>query len=157
MIDNIGNIDKINNTQTSAVQSLTANSVKHPAEEKAKPQKDENRDEYVSSETKEPIGLYRVSQNDEGSRQISYDDPNKAPEKIGSSDDDKCEETITANTNRVDKEIKELRERSRLLAEKLRAADPQSADAVRRELNEVYRELAQKDNDQYRRQNTMFS
>ena len=150
-------IDKINNTLTETVQASTASSVKHPAAEKTEPHKEENRDEYVSSEAKEPIGLYSVSQDEEGSRRVLYDDPGETPEKGKYSDEVDNKETMTANTDRVDNEIKKLRERSLLLAEKLRSADPESADKIRREMDAVSRELAQKDNDQYRRRNTVFS
>lgn len=51
-------IDKIGSTQVSAVQAQTLSPAKHIGEERPEPEKKENRDEYVTSEEKEPIGLY---------------------------------------------------------------------------------------------------
>lgn len=149
-------IDQINSAQTSVIQTQPLDPAKHTGEEKTEPDKVENRDEYVSSEEKEPIGLYNVSPDEDGNKRISYDAPDKPSEKSQAPDDEDGE-TVTANTDKVDNEIKALREKSQALAEKLRSADPESAEKIQRELDAISRELLQKDNDQYRRQNTVFS
>lgn len=149
-------IDKIGSTQVSAVQAQTLSPAKHIGEERPEPEKKENRDEYVTSKEKEPIGLYNVSQDEDGGRRVSYDAPDNSSEKEQAPAEN-GDETVTANTDKVDREIKELREKSQTLTEKLRSADPEKADEIRRELDAVSRELSQKDNDQYRRQNTVFS
>lgn len=93
-----------------------------------------NRDEYVPSEEKESIGLY-----------------------CASSDSSDKDGTTTANTDNVDREIKALREKARILAQRLRGADESTAETLKRELEQVTAELSQKDNDEYRRQNAVFT
>lgn len=110
--------------------------VKHaetePKTEEKQPEKSSgNRDEYIPSEEKEPIGIYDNSSDKGG--------------------------TTTANTDNVDREIKALKEKARILAQKLRGADETTAEQLRRELEQVTAELAQKDNDDYRRQNAVFT
>lgn len=109
-----------------------------------------NRDEYVPSEKKEPIGLYSVSPDENGNPCVSLDDEE-------SKSDNPESDTITANTDKVDREIKALRDKEQALRQKLRSADESAAEDIRRELEQVTAELAQKDNDGYRRQNTVFT
>lgn len=66
-------------------------------------------------------------------------------------------ETTTANTDKVDRELESLRKRQEKLTQQLRAAAPEQAEDIQRQLDQVNRELAQKDNDAYRRQHTVFS
>ncbi len=110
----------------------------------------ENRDKYVPSEEKEPIGLYSVSPDEDGNPRVSSDN--------GKSKSDNTEsDTVTANTDKVDREIKALRDKEQVLRQKLRSADKGAAENIRRELERVSAKLAQMDNDEYRRQNTVFS
>lgn len=104
-----------------------------------------NRDEYVPSENREPIGLYSVEPDENGEPRISFDKGNEPVEQT------------TANTDNVDREIKGLREKAQSLQQKLRSADENSAADIQRQLEQVTAELAQKDNDQYRRQNAVFT
>lgn len=113
----------------------------------------ENRDEYVPSEEKEPIGLYSVTPDENGEPRISFD---KADDK-SAGDENEPEETVTGNTDKVDREIKSLRNKAQTLSQKLRFADESEAEKIQRELEQVTAELAQKDNDEYRRQNTAFT
>lgn len=106
-----------------------------PEEENAVPRK---RDEYIPSEEDEDIGLYT---------------PPEAGEK---SEEEKSEVTV-CNTDKVDKEIERLREKQEQLEQKLRAAEGENAERIRRQLESVSAELAMKDNDSYRRQNAVFS
>ncbi len=108
-----------------------------------------NRDEYVPSEEKEPIGLYSVSPDENGDPHVSSDEKNSSDNSEG--------DTITANTDKVDREIKALRDKEQALRQKLRSADERTEEDIRRELEQVSAELAQKDNDEYRRQNTVFT
>lgn len=138
----------INSISTSEnVQS--ANSVKSAEpnrhEENAAGKANANRDEYIPSEDKEPIGLYSVESDENGEPRISFD---KGNEPVGQT---------TANTDNVDREIKRLREKAQSLQQKLRSADENSAADIQRQLEQVTAELAQKDNDQYRRQNAVFT
>lgn len=108
----------------------------------------ENRDEYVPSEEKEPIGLYSVSSDEDGNLRVSFDSEENNNSK---------ENITTANTDKVDREIKALRDKETALRQKLRFADENTAADIQRELEQVTAELAQKDNDEYRRRNTVFS
>ncbi len=108
----------------------------------------ENRDEYVPSEEKKPIGLYSVSPDKDGNPRVSLDYVKS---------DDPEGDTTTANTDKVDREIKALRGKEQALRQKLRSADERAAENITRELEQVTAELAQKDNDKYRRQNTVFA
>lgn len=114
----------------------------------------ENRDEYVPSEEKEPIGLYSVAPDEHGEPRILFD---KAEDKSANDENKPEEETVTANTDNVDREIKNLRNKAQTLRQKLRCADEEAAEDIRRELEQVNAELAQKDNDEYRRQHTVFT
>lgn len=114
----------------------------------------ENRDEFVPSEEKEPIGLYSITPDENGEPQISFD---KAEDKPSDNDNESEEETVTANTDSVDREIKNLRNKAQKLNQKLRSADENTAKEIRRELEQITAELAQKDNDEYRRQHTVFT
>ena len=121
------------------------------AEEKKSGRLSEPQDEYISSERsgKKPTGLYRVSQDENGSRKIFFDDPKaghvdgkgecsgegedgKGPKAGGNSQGKPAEKCVT-NTDKVDREIKKLKEEKKLA--------------------QAENELSRKDNDTYRRQN----
>lgn len=109
-------------------------------EEKEVPRK---RDEYVPSEEDEDIGLY------------THPEEEKSPE---SEDEDGEKSEITVcDTDRVDGEIKRLKEKREQLEQQLRAAEGENAERLQRQLESVSAELIQKDNDTYRRQNADFS
>lgn len=114
----------------------------------------ENRDEYVPNEEKVPIGIYSVTPDENGEPRISFD---KAEDKSADNDNEPEEETVTGNTDSVDREIKNLRNKAQMLSRKLNSADENSAEEIQRELEQVNAELAQKDNDEYRRQHTVFT
>lgn len=59
----------------------------------------------------------------------------------------------TIDTGKVDREIEKLREEETRLSEQVRMTDdPQKKEELQRQLAQVEQELAQKDNDTYRRQ-----
>lgn len=89
--------------------------------------------------------MYAVEADEDGKRSVSFD----APETKS--------ETTTANTDAVDSEIKQLKERQRHLQRQLRTADASSAAELQRQLEQVSQELAMKDNNAYRRANTLFT
>lgn len=67
-------------------------------------------------------------------------------------------EICTMDTGKVDREIERLREEKVHLSEQVRMTDdPQKKEALKRQLAQVERELAQKDNDTYRRQNAVVT
>jgi len=66
-------------------------------------------------------------------------------------------DTTTCNTDQVDRELESLKKRQEKLEEQLRSAAPEQAEALQQQLDQVERELAQKDNDTYRRQQAVFT
>lgn len=108
-----------------------------------------NVDEYVPSEEKEPIGLYEVAQDELGNPSVKFDSPkDEATPKT---------EQTTANTDNVDREIKSLKEKQTALQRQLKTASPEEAEALQKQLKQISAELALKDNDNYRKANTIFS
>lgn len=148
MIENILSVNSTNATQK--ISSVKSPERSSELDDKAPEKVSENRDEYVPSEEKEPIGLYNVAPDENGEPRISFD-------KAEDNTDEPEEETVTANTDKVDREIKNLRNKAQMLTQKLRSADESTAADIRRELEQVNAELAQKDNDEYRRQHTVFT
>lgn len=66
--------------------------------------------------------------------------------------------SATANTDKVDREIEQLREKQKQIAQQLRAAtDPEKAEQLKKESQRIQNELRLKDNDAYRRANTIFT
>ncbi len=106
-------------------------------------------DEYTSSEKSgvKPSGMYQLGQNEDGSLKIVFDDPKKSEEKC------------VGNTDKVDREIKKLKEKQQWLEQQIQTAagDEQKVRELERKLAQVETGLRQKDNDTYRRQNSSFS
>lgn len=151
MIENILSVNSADTAQK--IGSIKPSKRSADGGEKEPEKVSENRDEYVPSEEKEPIGLYRVAPDENGEPRISY---HKAEDKSADNDEPE-EETVTANTDNVDREIKNLRNKAQMLSRKLSSADEGTAEEIQRELEQVNAELAQKDNDEYRRQHTVFT
>ncbi len=147
------------------------------AEEKNSGKLSEPQDEYTSSEKsgRKPTGLYRVSQDENGSRKIFFDDPKaghangtddrseesedgKASKAGGDSQGKPAEKCVT-NTDKVDREIKKLKEKKQQLEQQIRSAsgDEKKIRELEKKLAQVENELSQKDNDTYRRQNASVS
>ena len=138
----------------------------------------EPQDEYISSEKsgKEPTGLYRVGRNENGSRKIFFDDPKaahvderkewkageagKGPKADGNSQG-KPEEICVGNTDKVDQEIKKLKEKKQELERQIQSASGNAGERkiqeLEKKLAQVEQELSQKDNDTYRKQHSVFS
>ena len=140
-------------------------------------------DAYVSSQKPEgkPSGLYRIGQDANGRKKVFFDDLNKsgrangrqAREKADASDKGgdvgpsnakadgakKSEEKCVGNTDRVDREIRKLKEKKQQLMQQIRTAsgEEEKVRVLEKKLAQVESELSQKDNDLYRRQHTVFS
>lgn len=141
-------------------------------------------DEYIRSEKseKKPSGLYRLGQDEHGNRKIFYEQPGKpgSTEEKGRQDTKaaesekkdngrqtaanpqqpgKPEKKCTANTDKVEREIRKLKEKKQQLEQQIKSAsgDEKEVQELEKKLAEVENELRQKDNDVYRRQNTSFS
>ncbi|MDE7313618.1 MAG: hypothetical protein K2N87_18675 [Eubacterium sp.] len=142
-------------------------------------QKDERvpaQDAYISSGKSgaKPSGLYRVGQDEHGNRKIFYDDPKqsdkasgeKNPKKAGESSEksvkkaaggpEKPIEECVSNTDKVDREIKKLKEKRQQLEQQIRSAlgDEKKIRELEKKLAQVENELSQKDNDTYRKQHS---
>lgn len=128
-------------------------------------------DEYVPKEKPEPTGRYWLDRGEDGTPQIRFDDPSRAespetsPESDAPEDNSPIkkaagnkEEKCTGNTDKVDREIKKLKEKQKALEQQLRSeTDDTKIKELERKLAQVESELRLKDNDTYRRQNTVFS
>lgn len=67
-------------------------------------------------------------------------------------------ERCTANTDKVDREIKNLKEQKKQLERQIKSCkDFRKVQDLEKELAGVESELLQKDNDAYRKQNTRFT
>lgn len=154
-------------TKPAAAQSAPAPQAKlngeEPSNATATPQ-----DEYIGNDSfiNKPSGLYRLSQDENGKLNVLFDDPAKRvssgdspAHKANSAEPGKNSEECTANTDKVDREIERLRKEKQQLDQQLQAAsnDEAKAATIERKLAKVASELLQKDNDTYRRQNTIFS
>lgn len=137
-------------------------------EKKISVQKSDLHDEYIRSEKSEEksSGLYRLGQDEKGNRRIFFDNPKKSSNtdgkeqsKVKPEDPEKPVEICTGNTDRVDREIKNLKEKRKQLEQQLRSAsgDEQKTKELEKKLAQIESELSQKDTDAYRRQNTIFS
>lgn len=140
-------------------------------------------DEYISSEKsgEKPNGLYHVGQDEDGNKKIFFNDPKRTDKPDGNgkpgkaSDDSKDnerkgpgvngeapdggEEKCVGNTDKVDREIRELKEKKQKLEQQLKEAsgDEKKTKELENQLVQVERELAQKDNDTYRKQHFTFT
>ena len=145
-----------------------AKETKEVAEEKGAGKLSEPQDVYIGSEKsgKEPAGLYRIGQDENGGRKIFFEDPDIEPKadgkkpKIDDGDSQgKPAEVCVGNTDKVDREIEKLKEKKRELEQQIRSAsgDERKIQELEKKLAQVEQELSQKDNDTYRKQHSEFS
>ena len=175
-----------------AERAKEAKEAEKAAEEKKSGRLSEPQDEYISSEKsgKKPTGLYRVGQDENGNRKIFFDDPKadhadgkddrsgegedgKGPKVSGDNQGKPAEKCVT-NTDKVDREIKKLKEKKQQLEQQIQSASGDEAPfghpsmpsgnnkenkirELEKKLAQVENELSQKDNDTYRRQNASVS
>ncbi len=152
-----------------AERAEKAKEAEKAAEEKDAGKLSEPRDEYISSEKsgQKPTGLYRVGQDENGNRKIFFDDPkaghaNEQDDRSEKSEDGKAPkvgEKCVTNTDKVDREIKKLKEKKQQLEQQIQSAsgDEKKIRELEKKLAQVENELSQKDNDTYRRQNASVS
>lgn len=133
-------------------------------EAQASNQKSAPHDEYISSEKsgEKPNGLYHVGQDENGNKKVFFNDPkkdsgDKSP-KVNADAPDDGEEKCVGNTDKVDREIRELKQKKQQLEQQLQSADgdEKKTKELENKLAQVERELAQKDTDTYRKQNSTF-
>lgn len=137
-------------------------------EEKASEKAPAPQDEYISSERSnaKPSGLYRVGQDENGNPKIFFDDPGKSKNaegkelpEVNGGNPSKPSEKCLANTDKVDREIKQLKEKLRQLQQQIASAsgDEAKVKELEQKLAQVEHELSRKDNDAYRRSHTSFT
>ena len=140
-------------------------------------------DEYISSERpgKKPTGLYRVGQDGNGNRKIYFDGPKAAhangeeelkseegrsgksvdgkEPRVSGNGQSKPKEKCVTDTDKVDREIKKLKEKKQQLEQQIKSSsgDEKKIRELENKLAQVENELIQKDNDTYRRQNASVS
>ncbi len=134
-------------------------------------------DEYIRSEKsgRKPAGLYRIGKDENGNRKIFFDDPEAAQEdgkvdlkEAGMGDEGleadgnsqgKPEEKCVANTDKVDAEIRKMKEKKQQLERQIQSAsgDEEKIRNLEKKLAQIENELRRKDNDTYRRQNAFVS
>lgn len=168
-----------------AEKAKEAGKAKEAAGVKAAGGSDRLHDEYIRSEKsgEKPAGLYRVGQDENGNRKVFFDNPDKPksadgteqpkingegskeggngkdPKKVNGDHPDKQEEKCVGNTDKVDREIRKLKEKKQQLEQQIRAAsgDEKKIRELERKLAQVEGELSRKDNDTYRKQHSTFS
>ena len=80
-------------------------------------------------------------------------------DKVGGDSQGKPAEKCVTNTDKVDREIKKLKEKKQQLEQQIQSAsgDEKKIRELEKKLAQVENELSQKDNDTYRRQNASVS
>lgn len=120
----------------------------------------EMKDEYIPEEQLEPGGRYWPDRGEDGKLKIHYDDPDKSePDsvKTNKSNPDSKPEICHGSTEKVDREIERLKKEQMELKQKISSeSDEMKIKELKSRLEQVERELRQKDNDTYRRQHTVF-
>lgn len=112
-------------------------------------------------------GIYKVSTDENGVRQISFDRVNddkstdkSEPAKSTNTGKSADTEKTTANTDKVDKEIKALKEQEKKLKSEIKDttfSQPDKLLDLQSRLRQVQNELRLKDNDTYRKIHAEYS
>lgn len=154
-----------------------APAVRRPGEEDQARPAEPRRDEYIPEKKREPSGRYWPGRDGDGQPRIYFDDPQRAadaperPEEPAAAPDqdkglkgperkdrDKKAERCTGDTGKVDREIEKLKRKRAELEQRLNTErDEARREDLEQQLSQVEAELRQKDNDGYRRRNTVFS
>lgn len=119
------------------------------------PQPKAARDEYIHTQEEQTAGVYSLGRDEEGNPKIQFDPP-KAKAENGAAPENKAK-SCTTNTDRVDREIEQLKKEREQLVQQLRTASAGENASLQRRLEQVERELSQKDNDAYRRSHAVIS
>lgn len=96
-------------------------------------------DKYIPTEKQESPGCYRLGKDENGKPKLYA-------------------EECTCNTDRVDREIVQLKKEQEELKRQIRSeTDEAKIRELEKRLEQVESQLSQKDNDTYRRQNAVYS
>lgn len=119
-------------------------------------------DEYLPGEgpVREASGLYQITHDEDGTPRIRFDAPQEDEDASDSpkpsAPEDRAE-TTTCDTDKVDREIENLRKIVERLERQLQVVtDGERAEKLEKQLEQAKQELQQKDNDTYRRQHAEF-
>lgn len=150
---------------------------------KAEPLKtlSEPHDEYIpSGDNPKSSGIYRFVNDETGKQKIVFDRPasaeksgeqpevsaepnadNEQPKNVDGSkeSDDKEETSCTVNTDKVDREIKQLKEEKKQIEQEIKSNqnNEDKRKELEKQLSQVESELSAKDNDAYRKQNATYT
>lgn len=122
-------------------------------------------DEYVEGKGRQPSpGLYEIKGDGEGGYQVSFqpyaENGEEAAPAAGGRDTPEGSKT-TVNTDKVDAEIRKLKEKRESLEQQLNQAqnsgDGQKAEALKRKLAAADAEVSAKNNDAYRKQHAVIT
>lgn len=138
-------------------------------------------DEYIHPEKPEPSGRYWPGTDENGRPKIYFDGqppaadapappadrtdgtpgadaPEQEEGAQGPERKDAEEERCTGSTDKVDREIEQLKNKKKELEQRINTeSDEDKIKDLEQQLAQVERELQQKDTDTYRRQHTVFS
>lgn len=116
-------------------------------------------DKYISSEQNNmATGLYHLEHDQNGNTKILFDAIKKKEVSKLSSDENKTEE-CTINTDSVDREIEKLKQQKKQLEQQLKrvSGDKSKENELNQKILDIENKLMQKNNDTYRRQNSVIS
>ena len=144
---------------TDGYGSYVENIYNHKMDEKESVKKmpaDKFVDEYIPGNP--PRGIYSMGKDDEGNPKIDYLDF-KDKESAETSGNDKTKsESTTTDTDMVDREIERLKEKKKQLEQQANnVQDLDKKEQLEKEIARIDLELAEKDNDAYRRQHAVIS
>ncbi len=127
----------------------------------------ELRDRYAPEKPTKGAGLYSMGKDEDGNPVLRFDSPDKAKEAAKEEqaarqaaeerEEERAKPRTVTNTDRVDRELQELREEAEELAQKLRTATGKEAESIQQKLTLAKIELRIKDNDTYRRANAQVT
>ena len=120
----------------------------------------DNRDANPKGINDEALFITRWAMRDELPNLSCWEDIDKRDKDIKVSSEglsDKASQTTTMDTNNVDREIEKLKNKKAQLEQQLYSVGETKKKELEQELRQVEAELAQKDNDAYRRQNAVVS
>lgn len=170
-----------NPQKTDHLQKLQSVNTVSNAQDRAKTEEQQNvakprYDEYIKSNNTatDSTGIYRLAKDKQGNARILYDSPNQQNKAVdgaennqsnnpaGGPDGAKDGKTImksTVNTDKVDAEIKRLKEKKQELEQQIQqaAGDSDKVQRLRQRLSDIENELRVKDNDNYRKQHASYT
>jgi len=165
------------------IASVVAASEQGQGRQSAKPTTERDFDRYIPAEPPVSAGEYRPVTDKDGNRRIVFDafdapeadgkaapaasdkaapesDNEAAPaasDKAAPKSDKKATSSCTANTDKVDAEIRRLKKKQAKLEQQLAQADDRQRANLERQLAKVEAELHRKDNDAYRKQHAVVT